>query len=168
MKRVYLFLLSAFLLTSCGILFGNSNASMSYCTYVDGYWGNWKYFHEMQHASFYGTPGNFIVYQGHGHKSNYSIKIDANNCYLSSKDKAAIRSHRWYEYKGYITYRDVRNRSSKEYVRNFNGSLLSFSDDNEIRRPATIKIYPKRDGYVYNIYFDGVGLALNIPWQIAK
>lgn len=167
MKKIVIILMTAFILTGCGVLFGTSNNQMSYCTYIDGYWGNWEWFNQFSHASFYGTPGDFIVYQGYGHKSDYSLKIVANNCNLSSRDKDAINSRSWYEYRGYITYRDSRRyKSSKEYISNF--SYVLTSGNYEVTRPATIKVYPKKDGYIYNIYFDGVGLALNIPWQIAR
>ena len=166
MRQFFVIILSAFLFTGCGIWGNMSNCSMSYNKYIDGYWGNWNIFNQFSRASFYGTPGNFIVYAGHRHKSDYSLKIVANNCYLSSKDKQAIKSRRWYEYKGYITYRHYEQKSSKEYIRDFDYVLTS--GPYEITRPATIKVFPMKDRYCYNIYFDGVGIGLNIPWQIAR
>lgn len=167
MKRIILFSLSALLFTGCGIFSNMSNSQVSYNKYIDGFWGNWETFNPFSNVSFYGTPGNFIVYQGYGHKSDYSLKIVANNCFLSTKDKTAIKSHRWYEYKGTITYRTYkRYNSSKDYIKAFDYVLISGTY--EVTRPATIKVYPMKDRYCYNIYFDGVGIGLNIPWQIAR
>lgn len=153
--------------TSCGILY-NSYNRVSYSTYIDGYWGEWNYFNQYDNASFYGNPSDFIVYCGGTHKSYYAIKVVANNCYLSPKDN----SRTWYEYNGYITYKtnnlyDGGEKCSREYIRGFDYTLDIWSPK-QVTRPATIKIYPKRDGFVYNIFFDSVGLGLNIPWHIAK
>lgn len=171
MKKFKLTIIIIFMMlfTGCGILVSRYNFQIGFNKYIKGYWGNWELFYELYRPSFYGTAGNFIVYSGTGHKSDYSLKIVANNCHLSNKDN----SKQWYEYTGSITYRTIEHhndgkQSSETFINELDEDYIAYGRRHEVTRPATIKIYPQRSGYTYNIYFDGVGLGLTIPWQIAK
>ena len=172
MRKFFVIMLSAFLFTGCGILGNMSNRSMSYNKYIDGYWGEWERFSDYGRPSFYGTPGNFIVYSGTNHKSDFHIKVEAFNCNISIKDKDAIKAKRWFTYKGQVTFKTEAPQNCRKniVIRSFVDCYFGNLNGNGrvITVPATIKIYPMRDRYCYNIYFDGLGVGLNIPWQIAR
>ena len=174
MKKVLAVIIfsSLFFTTGCSVFSGMLDWQVLYNKYIDGYWGDWNTFYfQSDKVGFYGDYGDFIIYRCSNHRSDYILKIVAENCNLSYKNKKenkkAIKNGISYEYKGYITYRynGEKISSGAQIVRDFDD--CSLGGRQVITRPAIIRVFPKRDGYCYNIYFDGVGIGLCIPWQVA-
>lgn len=164
MKKIVWLLTCCSLLSGCSILFPPDPLSFSYAQYIDGYWGKWEKFYS---ETYQGSPRQFIVYNKYGHPSNFCFRVtitDTFNEYTVPDD--------FVSFNGYIECRGTQWHDRKPFTlqeqSRFFVRLPTKSSGNIIKRPATIRIMriPKR-GYVYNIFFDDVGLGLTIPWKAA-
>lgn len=162
MKKFLLFLTCCSLLSGCSILVPTTPMRFQYCSYIDDYWGEWK----EHYDSFKGSPGNFVVFSSFSHPSEFKYRVTVTNY-----NDAQLYKKDWFvKFQGYIEYRDITYRTTiKEKSRDFVQTPPSSPISKDIiKRPAEIRILKKQNGYVYNIYFDGVGLGLTIPWQYAR
>lgn len=161
MKKFLLLLTCCSLLSGCSILFPPDPMSFRYSKYLDGYWGNWENFF---YAAYHGSPQQFTVYNQHGHPSDFYFRVTITDTF----NEYAIPDH-FVSFKGYIEY---RQKDGYTTIKEFSRGFVNFPDvknyGNIIKRPARISISrtPKR-GFVYNIFFDDVGLGLTIPWKAA-
>lgn len=165
MKKILLLLTCCSLLSGCSLLFPPDPMSFRYSIYLDGYWGKWSDFYT---ATYQGSPQKFTVYNPYGHPSQFYFRVTITDTF----NEYAIPDS-FVSFKGYIEYREIdyhlgRTPTIKEFSRNFVTSPSTFNSGKIIKRSATISISrtPKR-GYVYNIFFDDVGLGLTIPWKAA-
>lgn len=150
---------SGLLLTlSCGIL--NLGLDyISYAQYLGSRWGPW---HQTESDWINGYPDNFVVYNKSHHPSEYGVKVITNGLNLDTMEK-----EKWYSYSGTIEfYSAYSNAKDASYY------LVKLSDPLGIgtqvkmythRRPARIDVMRKRKGAVFNIFFDDVGLAIQLP-----
>jgi len=157
-----------------GVLLSTSficNAQISTCAYYDGYWGEWKqqYYTYSRHSWYklYGNYSGFIVYYDYRHPSEYIFKFQIDRFVPPSKEeiKKHWKNNLWYEYDGYVEYfidKDYPN--IKTALKRFSFAFISSSSYNTKRTArAKIKIAPyKKHPKVYNIFFEDVGIAIDL------
>ena len=162
MKRfVYIILALPLFFNSCGML----NNTMSTSQYLGGYWGQWK---ELSQWSFYGNPGEFVVYRRGSHPSDFCYRVT-----LTGFNKWSLKDGEWRNYDGWVEYHSIytrpyRYKESSQYFVQYDVPSLGKSGDQLVKRPAKIKVQKKKSGYTYNVFFDDVGFAVTVPWQNAK
>lgn len=146
--------------------------AFSYCKNINGYWGEWK--NSVSYSSGEVLQGNydeFIIYHNSYHPSAYLLKVKINGLVIESSKieknrmKAAIKANTWYEYTGTVEYftNDYCN-STKEVVNRwpYIPNATDTGSHSNIKQ-ATIKIQPfKKNPVVYNIFFDGFGIGIQL------
>ncbi|MBP3344153.1 MAG: hypothetical protein J6L20_07405 [Bacteroidales bacterium] len=167
MKRIIITIV--FILISSGA-FSQNVFRYKYSSYIDGYWSEWsdEYF-KCLHINNFGTV--LTIFGEHEHPSEYSCKITITNFYIpSKKDMRKIKkSGKFLEYSGYVEYYPWewdKLRTDKDRARDFvnRGLTKVRNESNKLRKVrATISIQPF-DNYprVWNVFFDGVGFAINL------
>lgn len=161
MKRIIFVALIAITLVcpGCGILIdgtGSGNQRPNFfCTYLNGYWGDWESFPDYL-FKIRGNPDNFIGYSASSHPSQYQFKVTVNGF-----DKSVLKKLKEKDYSGSIE----TNGFSRSFV-----TVLPYAPPTDGRNMRTysarIKVFYKgHDRYVYNIWFDNVGLGLDITFQ---
>lgn len=166
MKR-YFFLFLFFITSFC--VFAQSQIKT--CVYYDGYWGSWK----GGYMCLYGNYGGIIFYQRGTHPSEWQWKFTINNYVTPSKDdiKYHYKNNIWYEYTGtfeyYISdeYQSIKQMFKEYGYPAVNPTIhrVEIGETPCVKRTssATIKIAPyKNHPQVYNIWFDGVGFAIDL------
>lgn len=146
---------------------GNSGGDAYYCQYVDGYWGQWQKVVAFR-PQFIGRPDDFGVGFMTSSPRLYFAKIRVNG--FNKKDLKSNGS--FTEYSGTIEYtihdgkpenRHNILKQSRAFVEYFG----KIEGSETITRPVTIKICKgrRRGAIIYNIFFDHVGIGLDIPWN---
>ena len=159
MKKIILLLSLLCVFSACGIL-TYSNYPFGHCAYIGGYWGDWERYYTYK---FQGTPGNFVVYYEYDHPSDYGYRV-----MISNYNDYRVTKNDWAEFQGSIEYKvseySLQNNTYKELSKEFVSRSRPTSIGVNIKRPATISIKKYGSAYLYNIYFDDVGLGVQIPW----
>ena len=172
MNKVFSILLFTVLLTRCGIYDNLSPQHLMYSEYIDGYWGSWKYFEYESSSStvinsiFHGSLNDFVVHSRVSHPSEFGIRVK-----VKYFDESQLSLDTWASFSGTIEYRhdgysDIQSESKWFIQHRLYGLSLSSPSSvfNKIaKRNATIKIMKSKNSYTYNIYFDGVGIGLDVP-----
>lgn len=154
-------------------------AQISTCSWHDGYWGQWKshttrytYISPSYEYDIYGSYSGFIIYKKGDHPSEYIFKFQTDS--YTAPDKKTINYHMknelWYEYSGFVEYYVTEQYPTiTAILRAFEFPKFncnSGSDGNPcVKRTAraTIKIAPyKKRPKCYNIYFDNIGVAIDM------
>ena len=158
-----------------------ASAQIKVCAYYDGYWGEWEEAYQsdlygmlnptLPYLKIYGNYSGFCTYQNTVHPSNYSFKFQITNYTIPDKKtkKEHLKSGKWYEYSGTVEYyvneelptiKDILKRGS--IVGRFPTISQSYGTYRRIAN-ATIQIAPYKDyPQVYNIFFDGVGVGIDL------
>lgn len=159
MKKIFLLLSCCVLFSACGIL-SYSNYPFAHHAYIGGYWGDWEHYSIYK---FQGTHGNFVVYLQDHHPNDYSYRVT-----VSNYNEYRVTKNDWAEFQGSIEYKvseySLQNNTYKELSKEFVSRSWPTPIGVNIKRPATIRIRKYGSAYVYDIYFDGVGLGVQIPW----
>lgn len=177
MKRLYLIITFALLAIA-------TKAQISTSSWHDGYWGQWKshtttYTYSSLPPSYdyelYGDYSGFIIYSKGSHPSEYIFKFNAYG--FSIPDKKTLKSNyknkKEYEYSGTVEYYVTeRYPTINAILRAFEFPEFNYnsgSPDNPcVKRVANakIKILPyKTVPRCYNIFFDNVGIAIDLENQ---
>lgn len=175
-KRHYitllLFGLYSILLVSCSTLYGPNNSGIQMSTYKGNYWGEWAKVFQGKSS---GSLSSFVLYQGFVHPSDYFIRISIFHGTPSTQPKDV-----WCSYTGeiefYTTPPDPQfprtdRRISEDFITGLSysfpgnslGIIFPVTGATIVKRPATVKVLKKRNAYVYNVYFDGVGVGISLP-----
>lgn len=172
MKKIFAFL---FLSIEISI---TANAQISTCAYYNGYWGQWKS-HTTRYSSFppsfeYGMRGNyfgFIIYKRGNHPSEYFFKFQIDSYIEPDKKtkKEMLKNNKWYVFSGTVEYYVTESYSTIESILKEYG-FPYFSSKGKSGEPcakrvakAKIQIAPYKDHpRVYNIWFDGVGVGIDM------
>lgn len=165
MRKIVLTLL--FFVSVC-----NCFAQIKTCAYYDGYWGNWKTWYNTW--SIRGSYAGFILYLQGVHPSNYSFKFVIDSYSPPSKDvlKAHRKANQWFEYTGTVEYYVIESYPTIKDLLKHDG-FPYWCPANVKTQPiakrvtrAKIKIAPyKTHPQVYNIWFDGVGVGIDMDTQ---
>lgn len=147
-----------FLVLSCGIL-NLGPDYISYAQYLGGRWGPW---HQAETDWINGYPNNFVVYYRAVHPSEYGVKIITDGLNLE-----ALEKDQWYSYSGTIEffsgYSDAKEASYYLVKLSDTGGIGAQVTLYSHSRPARIDVMRKRKGAVFNVFFDDVGLAMQLP-----
>lgn len=172
-----------FLFVFCSVI---PSYAISFCFYYDGFWGNWQQ-DNIDGIACYGNYTGFVCYWNYqdiygywrDHPSDWFFKFQINNYVEPSKKekKQHIKKDVWFEYTGtveyYISdeYQDIKSilKSSPDHtVSRFVRPSRHRVEEGKmpcVKRTvqARIKIAPYKDHpKVYNIWFDGVGVAIDL------
>ncbi len=148
----------------------NSSAQI-YCSgYFDGYWSDWKSMGTGTKIK--GGYDGFIIYLDKEGPWNYRFKFTIDNYNVPDKKqrKKDIKEDRWYVFSGTVEYYVTdKYPTILSIFRESKGPMLAPAKlDNgkptrKITSKATIKIAAfKKSPQIYNIWFDNVGLGLNL------
>ena len=153
MKKIVLLLSSLFLLSGCGLLkVPPQPMAFQHNAYLGNYWGKWE---EFPWHSFQGYPNNFVVYTDGFHPSNFLFRVTLNSFSGMQIGEEA-------QFKGTIEYWENEYTTKERFVER--PTVIPISESILRKRAATIRVWRKENGFIYNIFFDGVGLGLAIPW----
>ena len=178
MKRLYLSLL--FSVTSLFVF-----AQIKVSGYYDGYWGEWEDAYisslygddntvdtSLPYMKIYGDYSGFCTYANTDHPSAYMFKFQITNYITPDKKtrKYHLKNNKWFEYNGVVEYfvKD-EHESIKDILAK--GSVFGRIPATQSIWPgakkrianATIKIAPYKDHpKVYNIFFEGVGVGIDL------
>lgn len=170
MKRLLL-LLSFYLITTFAI---QSQTWGSFASYVDGYWSEWRR-HYVRLQGEFGMFGSILMYEYGSHPSQFLWKININ--YFQIPKKSVLRKYRkqnkWFEYKGTIEYYITDDKPNAKTIlkqADYPDVNPAFHDVSRGDMPcvkktsqAVIRIAPYKDQpKCFNIYFDGVGFAIDL------
>lgn len=153
----------------------SSAQTVKICYNVGGYWNNWVY--SVYNA--YGHYDNFVLCSG-THPSIFTLRIVLSN--YQEPDKKTIKEHKknniWYTYNGIVEYwvcdkyptieSVLKGASNEEFPFIPNPeSGLNYNQEwgRRVKRTAnaTIKIAPyDKLPRVYNLYFDNVGVGIEL------
>ena len=129
--------------------------------YYDGYWSEWTDF-SSKICLIYGNYDSFIMYRSNLHPSNYNIKLSINNYHKPSKKD--LDKNGWATYIGKIEYYVNEEHPTIKDV--FKGKVVlgPLDGTHPVKRvaDAKIKIKFKKHPKTYNIWFDDVGLAIDL------
>lgn len=156
-----------------------AKGQLSTNAYYDGYWGGWKqqyiqgYSMRTDYYQVYGNYYGFIVFRKGDHPSKYVFKFNIDNTIMPTKKeiKYHYKQKIWYEYSGSVEYFvSESDPTIKGILRQWGFPLYSYDSNSHKGEPiakrvakAKIKIEPYKDHpRVYNIWFDDVGIALDL------
>lgn len=165
MKKIILIIASLYMFWGCGMLYSQQSYNQ-YATFIDGYWGPWKSYFSSS-VRYAGGPASFTAYDIRNHPSDFCYRIN-----YWGFNKNDIKTNQWTTYEGTIEFYAYNGNSDIDASRSFVKSGLSYLESsfgvlNKLfKREATIKVKKEHGLYLYNIYFDGVGFAVAIPWKI--
>lgn len=167
MKLVVTIYITAFLLMLSTDAFGSNWCTFTCCKYINNYWGNW---HGTGNYVFEGSLNHFIIHDKFEHPSKYIMKVDIDGMTIEANKKnrkERVKSNSWYEYAGTVEY------YTEVTFENF-GNLIELwpqpnspntSKGKKHIAKATIRIAPYKDTpRVYNIFFEGYGLAISLKY----
>lgn len=141
-----------------------ADIALSAC--YNNYWSSWE---DAYHVGLYGSYSGFsISYSGQQHW-NWYFRFQISNYRVPTKDemKNYKKNDQWIEYKGTVEYYVIESYPTIEDVIRNSGVRLIPPEGSErrVKRTANarirIKPYKKRPE-VYNIFFDGVGYAIDL------
>jgi hypothetical protein len=144
----------------------DSLAQISINSYYDGYWGSWR---NTSGCSIRGNYSGFIIYASKDHPSQYFFKFQITN--YSTPDtntlKYCRKNNEWLKYSGIVEYFVSESYPTIADVLKKNHFPSKFDSSKEpvAKRTtnATIKIAPyKNHPKVYNIWFDGIGVGIDL------
>lgn len=174
------------MILSLGLLSILSSYAISFSFYYDGFWGRWQE-DNINGIACYGNYSGFVCYwdyhDGYGfwqdHPSDWFFKFQIKSYVEPSKKekKQHLKKNVWYEYTGVVEYyisdeyQDIKSilKSSIDYtISHFVRPSRHRVEEGKmpcVKRTAqaTIKIAPYKDHpKVYNIFFEGVGIAIDL------
>lgn len=170
MKK-YLFTL---LLILVCFLYGQAYTPMATAAYVRGYWTEWEYhiFSEFKISMQYERYDNSFSGMEFREKGNqpwdWCFKFELDN--YVKPDKKTRKQHQknktWYEYSGWVEYYVSDDYPTiQKVLEHYRFPMVEPNGDSaraKRRARATIKIAPyKKTPECFNIYFDGVGVAIS-------
>jgi len=161
-------------------LFASSQIKIN--VYYDGYWGEWENAfvttlsggvdQSLPYTKIYGNYSGFCTYRSNFHPSNYSFKFQINNYYQPDKKtrNEHLKTNKWYEYSGVVEYYINDDLPTMKDIMKAGYALGKFPavqpDWQGARKRttnATIQIAPYKDHpKVYNIWFEGVGVGIDL------
>lgn len=136
-------------------------------TLINGFWGNWQ---DNPYYRLKGDFNDFIIYSSFAHPSAYILRVKIDNFSIETDKKAIKRMLNSQEYYGYTgtvefyatsIYPDFKTQITIWPY----SSLPNAIEAGVIQRVrnAKIQIQPyKKDPEVFNIFFDNVGIAIQI------
>lgn len=147
----------------------SSSAQIKSAAYFDGYWTSWG---TTNDTAIYGSYEGFIVHPKSDGPWDYPFKFTINNFYVPNKKqrKKDIKSKKWYSFSGTVEYYISDDFPSalhafRTYKRPYfvKAKLPNGRPTKKIKSRATIKVAAFKDvPTVYNIYYDNVGLAIDL------
>ena len=154
LRTILLIIGASLLISGCGILIPKP---FTRAIYKDGYWDQW---YDISGSGYYGRPNDFVLYNSH--PADFFCKVT-----ISNYNENRLNNKQFAVFNGYIEYHDTVEKDSdvgrsRRYIDHFGSS--SYAYGNLIKRPAEIRVLKRWNGYVYNVFFDGVGIGLTIPW----
>lgn len=174
MKKLFLFLLYFLTLSSSSksyAQFGGSEYAM--CAYIDGCWSSWDTWY-TDIISLYGNYHSIAIYSKDRHPSQFYFRFTINN-YTQPTEKEIkqhYKNNTWYEYSGTVEYYITDKYQTAKSQLLASGSSRFWIPPQQpgdvkptVKKTstATIKIAPfKKTPRCYNIYFDGVGFAIDL------
>lgn len=174
MKRFFLsFITLCFLLSGCGVyikdgkIYHGDDGYVYYSQYYDGYWGEWKKLNTYK-PQYLGKPNDFGIGWMSSNPRIYYVKLKVNDFNVYTLKKGGDYTH----YTGSIEYTIHADNKISKYNYNEQSKAVvqifgSISSNETITRPAKFSIcMEKRGRIVYNVFFDNVGLAFSIPWDL--
>lgn len=133
---------------------------------VNNYWNSWE---QASGVGVYGNYSGFSISYYGASNWDWFFKFHIDNYREPSKDeiKRHLKDKSWYVYSGTVEYYVTDKYPTIEAVMRATGAHLlpPNGSDHRVKRTAraTIKIEPyKKKPKVYNIYFDGVGYAIDL------
>lgn len=143
---------------------------LSTCVYIDGYWSQWR--NCSRSIKIQGGYSGFIICDADEGPWNYFFKFKIDNYQLPDKKtrKEHRKENKWYIYTGVVEYyicddypniyQIFKKNNGFAYVPK---TLTSGRPTKKITSRATIKIAPyKKHPKCYNIWFDNVGLGIDL------
>ncbi len=130
-----------------------------FCEYRGGYWGEWD---RSYTCAAKGNVGSFVLYPDSNHPSEWGMKVTVNG--LNSKND--LESDEWETFSGLFEFYSSETTTSKavqKVVRSWNYSYLRPHGSIHYSRPATIKAQRGFGCVIYNVYFDDVGIGIQLP-----
>lgn len=151
----------------------NSGAQIRANACFDNYWGEWEDLGTV--AKIKGNYDGFIIYIDKEGPWEYRFKFTINNMMFPEKKqrKKDIKTDTWYTFRGTVEYYISDDyptilslfRGHKRFML-LPAKLTSGRPTKKITSRATIKIAPFKDlPQTYNIWFDNVGVAINLNGQ---
>ena len=147
------------------------SAQIGFAAYFDGYWSDWKSYSQDK-WSIRGSYAGFIIYQKESGPWEPWFKFTINNFYMpdAKTRKWNVKYRQWYEFTGTVEYYICDDYlSAYELFKTMRGASLvppNLPDGRPTKKvtsQAKIKIAPYKDHpTVYNIWYDNVGLAINL------
>lgn len=135
-------------------------------SYYDGYWGLWR---NTSGCSIRGNYSGFIIYASQDHPSMYFFKFQISNYIVPDANtlKYHRKSNEWLQYSGTVEYfvSETYQTITDVLRRNHFPSKFDSNKEPVAKRTtnATIRIAPYKDHpKVYNIWFDGVGVGIDL------
>jgi len=147
-----------------------AQAQISLCAYLDGYWSSWTTGYGLK---IQGNYNGFIIYDENDGPWDPMFKFTINNFYMDTDSRSRkLQGDRWYEFSGTVEYK-ICDQYLTAYSLFKDQKGPSFITDRALKeagRPgkkvtsrATIKIAPYKDHpKVYNIFYDNVGLGIDL------
>ena len=156
------------------ILFSTVFSTAGFCqrafestTLINGYWGDWQL---QTYYNLRGSLDDFIIVDKYSHPSDYILRIKIDNFSIETDKneiKRRIKSKDYYKYTGTVeyyansTYPDFKSQLHNWPYAGAPGA--TFSGVIQRIRNAKINIQPyRKNPSVYNIYFDNIGIAINL------
>ena len=171
-KCFYFFIYIIFFFSSI-YTFAQNPVSMSY--YVNGAWGPWK---TEWGENIYGNYSCISLHRSGRHPSDFIWRLTIHNFYTPRKTKD------WIEYDGTIEYyiSDQFPNAKSQFLYWNDGFCVDpyYHDTSKGDMPcikktsnATIRVkfvpyYFKKRAKVYNVFFDGVGMAIDLGNNVFK
>ena len=146
-------------------------SQIALCSYYNQNWGKWSNYN----MKYKGTYDEISFYQPEDHPSDWQWKFTINNYKVPSKKelKAYRKRKEWLTYYGTFEYYiDDNNLSIQDMIQEYGYPIVNpknhrtYKGDRPCKRKtvnAIIRICPyKKHPVVYNIFFEGVGLGIDL------
>lgn len=153
------------LILSCFSMITNA-ADISVCCNVSGYWSSWE---NAYGVKIYGNFSGFSIAYYSDQNWDWFINFKIDNYRIPTKEemKSLKNADRWIEYTGTVEYYVTdKYPTIEDRMRAAGPNLIpAKGSEHRVKRTAkaTIKIFPyKKYPQVYNLFFDGVGYAIDL------
>ena len=161
----------ALCIVGCGVSRSYIPNYIGHSEYIDGLWGNWRFYDSYPIMRLKGTPSNFVIYSKENHPSDYVLRIITNS-YSQGKPDEWQKSTGTVEFatQWYAINPEVKNEYSSAFHYFLSDGLFGIGLPGYYRgmkretEYVRINIMRKKGAYVYNIFKNGkLGFALQIP-----